>query len=208
LIQEDDTQWSSDHILNKVVLYKGDGINTRGGSTVWIGYSFPEDIRDHIFNPVQYTRLSLFYQGQLGSSAALTLYEFCRRYLGSPSKLMAALEWRWAHSFPIGSSLEDRRPQYKYFKRDVLNPAIKEINASTDGQIELIETRKGRRVHTIQFRVNATIQRSLPFEGMEPEADESLISEMIKLGLNGPECRELLREYGDRRARAALAYVQ
>src|SRR5690606_39728059 len=52
---------------------------------------------------------------------------------------MAALEWRWAHSFPIGSSLEDRRPQYKYFKRDVLNPAIKEINASTDGQIVVPE---------------------------------------------------------------------
>ena len=208
LIQEDETQWSSDHIINKVVLYKEDGLNTRGGSTVWIGYSFPEDIQEHIFNPGQYTRLSLFYQGQLGSSAALTLYEFCRRYLGNPSRLTAALTWQWAYSFLIGSSLEGRVLVYKYFKRDVLNPAIKEVNTSTDINIELIEIRQGRSVHSIQFRVNQAVQPYLPFDADRPIPDEELINELVNLGMRGPEARSCLQNYGEDRVRNALRYVQ
>ncbi|MFD2274277.1 hypothetical protein ACFS07_33320 [Undibacterium arcticum] len=60
-------------------------------------------------------------------------------------------EWRWAiyGSIDATSTLN----QYKYFKKDKLLPAIREINLRSDITIELIEVKDGRRVADLQFIV-------------------------------------------------------
>ncbi len=206
VIIEDDTQWSSDHLVQKVIIYKPDGLRKRGGSAVWVGYSFPTDIEDQVFRPEQYTRLSLFYQGQFRSAAALVLYEYCRRYLGNPSKLTGALDLQWAYSYITGS--QDGMPEYKYFKRDTLNPSIAEINATSDILIELVEIRKGRRVGLIQFRVEHAIQNNLPFS-VGPMVDTELVALLEKdLRLSHSDARDVVDMNDPDKVRQAYVYVR
>lgn len=61
-------------------------------------------------------------------------------------------KWRWV----VHGHVEDDSvlQEYKYFKKRKLMNALAEINALSDLNIELIETREGsRRVKNLQFRV-------------------------------------------------------
>lgn len=69
--------------------------------------------------------------------------------------------------------LEDKYPLYNNFKRRVLEPSIKEINASTNFTVTMEEEKQGKKVETLIFRftekkgAKAAIEVSKPIEAAE-----------------------------------------
>jgi len=101
------------------------------------------------------------------SAHALILYENCHRYLGSGQTAVWELE-----VFRKLMALENRYQEFKFLKRDVILPAMKEVNAVSNIQIELRTMRTGRSVSAVQFTVTPNLQTALL--GIEEEDDVSL----------------------------------
>lgn len=125
-------------------------------------YSYAPAIKPMLLDSKTYARLDIGIQRQFRLDCSAALYEWCNRFRNNPSKLTNDApwqEWRWV----IHGHVEDDSvlQEYKYFKKRKLLPAIAEINALSDLEIELIETREGsRRVKNIQFKVTVKEQYS------------------------------------------------
>lgn len=118
-------------------------------------YSYAPAIKPMLLDSSTYSRLDIAIQRQFRLDCSAALYEWCNRFRNNPSKLTNEApwqEWRWV----IYGHVEDNSAlqEYKYFKKRKLLPAIAEINALSDLEVELIEVREGsRRVKNLQFKV-------------------------------------------------------
>jgi hypothetical protein len=142
------TKWSMAPLLAGVDLVPING-------TMTIVWSYGHNIRREILDPARFAKLSLLSLAKLRTVAALALYEICARYRDNPSKVTARHPWRWWFEIlriePGKKAKAD--PEYKFFKRDVLTPAVAEISALTELNITLVEFRAGRSVAYLQFKV-------------------------------------------------------
>ncbi|MGE5450727.1 MAG: replication initiation protein [Acidobacteriota bacterium] len=208
LLMETDRQWTSERLVSSVTLANPAGLKKHAGQ-VWFGYAFPPEVHELVMAPGTYTKLSIFYQGILRSGSALALYEVCRRYATNPTRLTSQESYEHWYGVLTGNPLApgEELPPYKYFKRDVINKAMSEINALTDIQVELIEHKNGRRVEQIQFRVGQTRQPQLEFPA-PPIVDVALMERVMKLGLNQQDAADALATHGETKLRAALGVVE
>ena len=203
---EDDIQWTSEHLLSSVKLVNPLGLKKRGGQ-VWIGFAFPPEVESRVLNPLEYTRLSIYYQSLLRSGASLALYEFCRRYATNPSHLTSRREWVWWYTYLSGKPVKSVLPLYKYFKRDTLNPSIAEISTVTNIEIDLIEHKRGRKVADLQFKVYLSDQGQLPFP-TNPVINSALLKRVMALGISQDEAIKLTTSYDEDRVTATLALME
>jgi hypothetical protein len=208
LLMENERQWTSERLVASVTLVNPMGLKKHSGQ-VWFGFAFPPEVHELVMAPGTYTRFSIFYQGLLRSGSSLALYEICRRYATNPSKLTLVEAYEHWYGVLSGNPVtpENPPPLYKYFKRDVIRPAIAEINALTDIQVELIEHRVGRRVERIQFRVEHTKQPQLDFAA-PPVIDLELMGKIMKFGLSQSEAADVMAQHGDDKVRNAVSFVQ
>ena len=88
-----------------------------------------------------------------------------------------------------------------------MKPAIAEINALTDIDIELIEHKNGRRVEKLQFRVEQTKQAQFEFP-VSPIIDVELITQVKKFGFSQADASDLVAQHGDTIIRATIARVE
>jgi len=180
-------------------------ISHGNGNAAEIEWSFAPNIKRELLDPQRFAQVSLYFQSALRTYASLALFEICTRYLDNPGNLTARNAWGWWR--PVLTGIPDQEleayREYKYFKRDVLNPAIAEINKVTDMDVELVEHRIGRRMDELQFRVSRKQQPALPL-AHQPEFDLSLIGEAIRLGVGQMAAETLLTRYGLAAFRAAL----
>lgn len=194
LLMETDRQWTSERLVSSITLVNPEGLNKHSGQ-VWLGYAFPPEVHEQVMAPSTYTRLSIVYQSSLKSGPALALYEICRRYATNPSKRTAANSVEHWHGALTGTPIDPSNPPvYKYFKRDVLKPAIAEVNALTDITVELIEHKNGRRVERIQFMIEQSKQAQLEFPA-PPVVDAELISRIEKIGFSKADAADIAAQY-------------
>jgi hypothetical protein len=115
----------------------------------------------------------------------------------------ARQHWRWWKPVLTGFAGDDSKSEYRFFKRDVLNKAIAEINALTHievrGPIEHKE-RDNKTVAEIQFEVWVKGERgariaSLPLHDVTPQ-DLPVIGRAISAGVKQDQAEELLRKHG------------
>ena len=204
---EDGIQWTSQRLVSAVTLVNPAGLKKKGGQ-LWFGFAFPPEVAALVTSPgSSYTKLAIYYQTMLRSGTSLGLYEICRRFLTNPSKLTYRQEWEWWYGAISGNPISDVMPQYKYFKRDVIKPAIAEINMTTDINIELIEHVEGRKVMALQFRVQATEQATLPFPA-PPVIDSALLARIMKLGVAQADAENYLLCTDGATLSATLALVE
>jgi hypothetical protein len=199
---EDAIQWTSERLVSSVKLVNPKGLNKKGGM-LWFGFAFPPEVESMVMSPGSYTKLSVYYQALLRSGASLSLYEICRRYATNPSKVTNRAEWEWWYGAVTGNPVTDAIPEYKYFKRDVIKPAIAEINMVTDINIELVEHKQGRRVAALQFKVTQAQQSPLIFPA-PPVIDGGLVERMMALGLTQEDACNILATTDDGKIRATL----
>lgn len=199
---EDAIQWTSERLVSSVKLVNPRGLKKKGGM-LWFGFAFPPEVESMVMSPGSYTKLSVYYQALLRSGASLALYEICRRYATNPSKVTNRAEWQWWYGALTGNPVTDAIPEYKYFKRDVIKPAVAEINMVTDINVELVEHKQGRRVAGLQFKVTPAQQSALMFPA-PPVIDGELVQRMMNLGLSQEEACNILATTEDGKLRATL----
>lgn len=200
---EDDRQYTSERLISSVKVVNPNGLKKKGGQ-LWIGIAFPPEVHEQIMAPNSYTKLSIYYQGVLGSGPAIALYEICRRYATNPSKVTFSQSFEYWYEVLSGVPIaEVPPPQYKYYKRDVIKPSIVLINELTDITIELIEEKRGKKVVGLQFRVALKSQTGFEFPP-PPILDGALISDIMELGFSETEAGDMTVQYSEEKLRGAI----
>ena len=198
--------WFACGLLSGVELVKN-----KKSRTISINWRYDTKLRAQLMNPERYARLSLEAVTQLRSHSALALYEICARYVGNPRHLTARQPWRWWRPVLTGNPIDPKaKPQYRYFKRDVLERAVAEINAITNlrvrGPIEF-KDKDNRTVTDIQFEVY--LKSELPGAPEHPAkpppvVDLPLIGRAIEAGVTQEETERMLEKFGSPTLAAAL----
>lgn len=204
LVESDDPtgRFTSVQLIGTVHVLKGSGRRP-----TMVGWEFPRSTRDILSNPDFYTKLSIYHLTSLKTVAGTALYEIAKRYLTNVGGKTARQHWHWWHDTltgkPIGSV---KFPEFRYFKRDTLNPAIEEVNR-TDIRVDLVETKKGRSVTDLQFLVSFAPQATLELPPA-PVVDSELLDRVKALGFTERQSIDLLSQYEDAYLRSTLELVE
>ena len=163
---------------------------------VWVEWSYAVNLKQELLEPTVFARLSLEIISQLRSHAGIALYEICSRYkdIGRTSRQA----WSWWRPVLSGRPETEKtaRLEYRIFKRDTLKPAIAEVSAVTDLEIELVEHKAGRFIDELQFLIRRKPQANLPLRVPSEAVDLSLISRAQALGVDDQRAEELADTYG------------
>ena len=137
-------------------------------------YGFAPHLRLKLHNPRIYTKLNLRLQNRFKSQYALVLWEVCFDYFDTDRDQGETPFIRlevFRELMGIGS---DDYPVFKELNRNVIKPAIKEINDLTDYHVEVEPKRLGRRIAELKFRI--TKIKQIPIQ-------ESLFPDIENLSL-------------------------
>ena len=147
-------------------------------------YEFPKPLRLKLHNPRVYAKLNLRLQNQFRSRYALVLWEICFDYFDT-DRDQGETPFIPLEVFKSLMGLEkDEYPIFKELNRNVIKPAIKEINDLTDYHVEVEQKRLGRRIGELKFRITKVkqipIQESLfpDIENLPPVAVELIQAEI------------------------------
>ena len=142
-------------------------------------YEFPKPLRLKLHNPRVYAKLNLRLQNQFRSRYALVLWEICFDYFDT-DRDQGETPFIPLEVFKGLMGLEkDEYPIFKELNRNVIKPAIKEINDLTDYHVEIEHKRLGRRIGELKFRI--TKVKQLPVqESLFPDI-ENLPSVAVEL---------------------------
>lgn len=177
---------------------------------IWVEWSYAVNMRHELLDPEIFAKLSLEVISQLGSHPSVALYEICSRYIGVGQTARKA--WSWWRPVLLGRPDDERlqRLEYRIFKRDTLRPAIAEINALADIEIEMLEFKAGRFVSDLQFTVRKKPQRVLALQqrsSAEP-VDVGILATAERLGIDHIRVERLIEEFGDAAVTTALEAVE
>ncbi len=164
-------------------------IPNRRGKPTMVGWKLDATTERILKTPELYTRLSIYYLTSLKSTASISLYEVAKRYSTNPSGVTSRESWEWWHDVLTGQPMSHEKPEYKYFKRDTIKPAIDEVN-TTDIRVDLIEHKNGRRVEQLQFRVSVAAQKGLELPP-PPVINTKVIDRVRALGIHAREAEDL-----------------
>jgi len=171
---------------------------------VWVEWSYAVNLKQELLQPTVFARLRLEVISQLRSHAGVALYEICTRYkdIGRTSRQA----WRWWQPVLSGNPTSERteRQEYRIFKRDTLKPAVAEVNAITDIEVELVEHKQGRFIDEIQFKIQPKKQASILLGQAPKPVELGLIERARRLGIADDLAENLCQEHGDKVFSAAL----
>jgi len=201
IILDDAKGFASDVLIPKIRV-----IPDRRGKPTMVGWTIDSTTEKTLLRPEFYTRLSIYYLTSLQTTAGISLYENAKRYATNPSKLTARETWEWWHDVLTGVPITHEKPEFKYFKRDVLRPAIEEVN-TTDIRVELIEHKTGRRITHLQFRIERVAQGALELPP-PPVIDTKAIDRIRELGIHAREAEDIFASHDDRLVRITLDWVR
>jgi hypothetical protein len=177
---------------------------------VFVEWSYAVNMRHELLDPEIFAKLSLDVISQLGSHPAVALYEICSRYIGVGQTARKA--WSWWRPVLLGRPDDERlqKLEYRIFKRDTLRPAIAEINAVADIEIEMLEFKSGRFVSDLQFTVRKKPQKTLALQqrsAAEP-VDVAVLASAQRLGIDHARVERLIDEFGEAAVATGLEAVE
>lgn len=197
-------RWVSSQLLGTVT------IEEQGrGRPCMVTWRYPDEIKERLVKPHQYTRVLLEMSSQMRSYSAAVLYEIGARYLTSPGRLSMREDVVWWAAVLTGRS-DIKEVDYRFLKRDVISKALAEIDAlCEDFGLELIEHKRGRKIEEIQFRVVPKVQQRLGDISASNRNvfDLALVGRLIALGLKQDEAQDLYATTDEGQLRATLDHV-
>ena len=147
-------------------------------------YAFTPYLRYKLYNPRIYAKLNLRLQNQFTSRYALVLWEVCFDYFDT-ERDQGETPFIPLERFRELMGLEkDEYSMFKELNRNVIKPAIKEINALTDYHVDVEHKRLGRRIAELKFRIikvkQLPVQESVfpDIENLPPVAIELVQAEI------------------------------
>ena len=157
-------------------------------------YAYPPYLRTKLHNPRTYTKLNLRLQNRFTSRYALILWEVCFDYFDTDrdqgeTPFIPLEVFKGLMGFE-----KDEYPIFKELNRNVIKPAMKEINDLTDYHVEVEQNRLGRRIGELKFRITRVqqlpVQESLfpdienlpavAFELVQAEIDRKVALQIAK----------------------------
>jgi hypothetical protein len=169
---------------------------TKEKGQIWVEWSYAKPIKQELIEPSVFARLSLGMLSQMHTYSGIALYEICSRYraIGRTSRQ----EWRWWLPVLTGQPNGERlaKMEYRFFKRDSIKPAIAEINAITDIEVELVEHKAGKSINELQFFVKVKAKVSLPLKSKAKPVDMAIVSRAVTLGIGDDKAEELITQFG------------
>jgi phage host-nuclease inhibitor protein Gam len=189
-------RWDACGMLAHVALIK----HTNG--TLELEWAFAKYVRDALLSPERFARISLEYNGELKRHSAIVLMEICSRYIDNPGRLTARQEWVWWRPVLTGKpdflKKTKKAPEYRYFKRDVLEPAIEEINRLTHLEVGLVEHKASDNKTVLEIQFSVKRKRPEADSDVRPApANLQLLEQAIAAGLKEHQADELHGEYGE-----------
>ena len=148
-------------------------------------YQYSHTLRQKLHNPRVYAKLNLRLQNRFRSQYALVLWEVCFDYFD------ADRDQGETPFIPLGTFRElmgieaDEYRTFKALNRDVIKPAIKEINDLTNYHVEVEQKRIGRRIGELKFRI--TKVKQLPVqESVFPDIENlpAVAVELVQAGID------------------------
>lgn len=197
-------RWVSSQLLGTVT------IEEQGrGRPCMVTWRYPDEIKERLVKPHQYTRVLLEMSSQMRSYSAAVLYEIGARYLSSPGRLSMREDVMWWAAVLTGRS-DIKEVDYRFLKRDVINKALAEIDAlCEDFGLELIEHKRGRKIEEIQFRVVPKLQQRLgDIDAPNRNVfDLELVGRLIALGIKQDEAQDLYATTDEGQIRSTLDHL-
>lgn len=165
----------------------------RDGVCTW---RYDEYLAERLFDPEIYSVINVSMQRQFQSSNTLTLYENCLRYLNVGSTGW----WEIDRFRKIMGATSDGYIEFRRLNEKVIQPAVKEINRTSDIQVTPEFERKGRggKVSAIKFNVADHPQQVL----FKPELNSAAVD------MTGNEAYKMLRAVGVSERLAAATVKQ
>ena len=134
-------------------------------------YGFAPHLRYKLYNPRIYTKLNLRLQNRFTSRYALILWEVCFDYFDI-ARNEGETSFIPLETFRELMGLEkDEYPLFKELNRNVIKPAIMEINELTNFCVEIEPKRIGRKICELKFRISRL--KEIPTLEPTQEAAES-----------------------------------
>lgn len=195
------TQWTVCALISHAKIVKEKNQNF----LEW-GYALP--LRQELLSPAVFSKLSIGMLSQMHTHAGIVLYEICTRYknVGRTSRQ----PWRWWLPVLTGQPKSEKQDkiEYRFFKRDTIKPAIAEVCAITDLEIDLVEYKEGKSISDLQFTVKPKAQASLPLKSPPKPVDLSIVSKAIELGISEEKTDELVTKHGEDAVRQGLVELE
>lgn len=158
-------------------------------------YRYERALAEKLYHPDVYSKINLSVLREMNSAHALVLYENCYRF-----ESIGHTAWWDIEVFRKLMGV-DAMPSYKPFKalnRNVIQPAMKEVNKLSNIQVEMETRMKGRSVTGLRFVVRPNKQLSLVGMAAEDEVSVSpAYAALIKEGVSKTLARHWVIEYGE-----------
>jgi len=158
-------------------------------------YRYDKSLAEKLHDPSVFAKINLSVVRDIRSAHTLALYENCFRYIGIGKTPKWDIDvFRKLLAVDGLSSYQ----QFKILKRDLISPAMKEINQLSNIKVELKTEKKGRTITSVQFLVKKNPQMALM--GIEEEDDVSasaLYKPLLEEGYNKALVRGWILEYGE-----------
>ena len=148
-------------------------------------YQYSHTLRLKLHNPRIYTKLNLRLQNRFTSKYALVLWELCFDYFDI-ARDQGETPFIPLETFKTLMGLsETDYPVFKVLNRDLIKPAIKEINALTNYHIEMEQKRVGRKIGFLKFRITKVKQVAIQ-ESLFPDIENLPVVavELVQAGIN------------------------
>lgn len=191
----DDDNWVSVPMLGAAGIRKGH-----------ISFKIPTELRGQLRDPERYSLLSMRVLAGFSSIYALELYERLSIFKHEGhSPWWQIDEFRGLIKVDGLKSAND----FRYFRRDIIDPAIKQINETSDVDVALELRRTGRFYSHLRFTITTSRNHMLLTSiAASKELYDTLTNEF---GLSDTELDEIARNretWPDDRLRAAIEFVR
>jgi len=123
-----------------------------------VSVAFSEDIKKYLTQlSNQFTKIALHNVHGLKSAYSIRIYELCQQFIKTGDRIITVEDLR--SYLQVG----DAHPQFKVFNRDVLQPAIRELNGKSNLEVSMDKVKRGRRIHALHFMFREKMQQDLEF---------------------------------------------
>lgn len=155
-----------------------------------------------------YTNLDLLELSALSKVCSVPLFEFCSRYLGLGAT--RRIPWEDLRDMLVASkNIPNKAQQWSTFKERYLDPAIKDINASTKLYIEVETERYKTKVTNLRFLVSRQkLALEMSAAQSSPQAKKHLVDAMQAFGLLDKAIYKLLSTFAEEQIDGALRHTK
>jgi hypothetical protein len=133
-------------------------------------YRYDKGLAEKLYHPDIYSKINLSVVRDMRSAHALVLYENCYRFIE-----LGHTAWWDLDTFRKLMAIDDvtSYQEFKSLNRNVIKPAVAEVNKLSNIQVELETRQKGRTVTGLRFLLKPNPQLSLIGMDEEDEVNQS-----------------------------------